>query len=525
MTIFQRLQGIIVVVKVCLGLTLLTSFLNGQRKCSGLCEAVDSFLVILGQRRYTMNIAVVGGGVRCLKLIELIETYSFQEISPKVIAVADIRSDAPGFVKAKEQGLFVTNDYNDFFYRDDIELIMELTGDKDVLNNILIKKKKTVRLIGHIAAVLFWEIARVSALQQETSQQLKETRAKYDVILNELINENVMVIDPEYRILDINETQLEKLGIKREEAIGRYCYEVTRAPCRSNNNPCPLSQALETKKPSQATHILPANRNKELYYSISCYPLLHNNECVGAINILRDITKDINMQKTMMQQEKLASIGRLSAGVAHEINNPLTTILTSAMLIQEDLNPDDPIYQELQTISDETLRCRKIVTSLLDFARQTAPAKRLNDLNDIITQSFVLTRKQAAFNDVTVKLNLYENLPATHVDKDQIEQALINLTLNAIEATDPGGEITITTRFDAKTNIIEISVSDTGVGIPFENMDKIFDPFFTTTEGGTGLGLAVTHGIVEQHGGTIEAANNPGPGTCFTIRLPLDPGN
>jgi nitrogen-specific signal transduction histidine kinase len=474
-----------------------------------------------------MNIAVVGGGMRCLKLIELIETYSFQEISPKVVAVADIKNDAPGFVKAKEQGIFVTNDYNEFFYRDDIELIMELTGDKDVLNNILTKKKKSVRLIGHIAAVLFWEIARVSALQKETSQQLKETRVKYDVIINELINENVMVIDPEYRILDINETQLEKLGIARDEAIGRYCYEVTHflnAPCSSINTPCPLSQSLKTKKPSQVTHIQPDNQNKELYHSISCYPLIQNNKCVGAINISKDITRDIKMQKVMMQQEKLASIGRLSAGVAHEINNPLTTILTSTMLIQEDLNPDDPIYQELQTISDETLRCRKIVTSLLDFARQTTPAKKLNDLNDIIAQSFVLTRKQAAFNDVTVKLNLYENLPETYVDKDQMEQALINLTLNAIEATDPGGKITIKTRFDSKTNIIEISVSDTGVGIPRENMDKIFDPFFTTTEGGTGLGLAVTHGIIEQHGGTIDVANNPGPGTCFTIRLPLDPG-
>ena len=474
-----------------------------------------------------MNIAVVGGGMRCLKLIELIETYSFQEISPKVIAVADIKSDAPGFVKAKERGIFVTNDYNEFFYRDDIELIMELTGDKDVLNNILTKKKISVRLIGHIAAVLFWEIARVSALHKETNQQLKETRAKYDVIINELINENVMVIDPEYRILDINETQLEKLGIARDEAIGRYCYEVTHflnAPCSSINNPCPLSQSLQTKKPSQVTHIQPNNQNKELYHSISCYPLIQNNECVGAINISRDITRDIKMQKMMMQQEKLASIGRLSAGVAHEINNPLTTILTSAMLIQEDTNPDDPIYQELQTIADETLRCRKIVTSLLDFARLTTPAKKVNDLNAIITQSFVLTRKQAAFNDVAVNLNLSENLPETYVDKGQMEQALINLTLNAIEATDPGGEITITTRFVSEANIIEISVSDTGVGIPLENMDKIFDPFFTTTEGGTGLGLAVTHGIIEQHGGTIDVANNPGPGTCFTIRLPLDPG-
>jgi two-component system NtrC family sensor kinase len=230
-------------------------------------------------------------------------------------------------------------------------------------------------------------------------------------------------------------------------------------------------------------------------------------------------------QEQLLQSEKLASIGRLSAGVAHEINNPLTTILTSAMLIQEDIDSADQIYNEMKTISDETLRCRKIVTSLLDFARQSKPTKKLNDLNKIVKQSFGLTRKQAAFQDVIVELNLSENLPDTYLDKDQIQQSLINLTLNAIEATDSGGKIRLTTLYDSKTNTIEISIRDTGIGIQPENMDKIFDPFFTTTEGGTGLGLAVTHGIIEQHGGTINVESTPGQGTCFTIRLPLELGS
>jgi two-component system NtrC family sensor kinase len=230
-------------------------------------------------------------------------------------------------------------------------------------------------------------------------------------------------------------------------------------------------------------------------------------------------------QEQLLQSEKLASIGRLSAGVAHEINNPLTTILTSAMLIQEDIDSADQIYNEMKTISDETLRCRKIVTSLLDFARQSKPTKKLNDLNKIVKQSFGLTRKQAAFQDVIVELNLSENLPDTYLDKDQIQQSLINLTLNAIEATDSGGKIRLTTLYDSKTNTIEILIRDTGIGIQPENMDKIFDPFFTTTEGGTGLGLAVTHGIIEQHGGTINVESTPGQGTCFTIRLPLELGS
>ena len=302
-------------------------------------------------------------------------------------------------------------------------------------------------------------------------------------------------------------------------------FEITHfqnTPCAGRDAQCPLAEALETHKPSNATHIHPDNDNKDRYYAISCYPLLENNKLVGAINISREITKDINMQKAMIQQEKLASIGRLAAGVAHEINNPLTTILTSSMLSQEEIDPGDPIYQELKTISEEALRCRKIVTSLLDFARQTKPEKNLCNINDIVMMSFSLTRKQAAFDDVIVELNLSKNLPDTYVDKDQIQQALINLILNAIEATDPGGKIILETLFDPKTETIKIFVRDNGSGMPPENIDKIFDPFFTTTEDGTGLGLAVTHGIIDQHGGTIEVESGPGKGTCFAVNLPLD---
>jgi len=194
------------------------------------------------------------------------------------------------------------------------------------------------------------------------------------------------------------------------------------------------------------------------------------------------------------------------------------------MLIQEDTGPEDPNYQELQTIADEALRCRRIVSSLLDFARQTRPTKKLIDVNDVIRECIVLTKKQAAFSDVTVEERLATDLPAAKMDKDQIEQALINLTLNAIEATAPGGRVTIASRYAPEVETVEIVVSDSGQGISEENMSKIFEPFFTTSEGGTGLGLAITHGIIEQHGGTIEVESKLGRGTSFTIRLPIENG-
>jgi len=150
---------------------------------------------------------------------------------------------------------------------------------------------------------------------------------------------------------------------------------------------------------------------------------------------------------------------------------------------------------------------------------------QLTDINKVIRGCVVLTRKQAAFNDVTVEENLAEGLPEINMDKAKIEQALINLTLNAIETTEPGGKITINSRLVSKADMVEITVRDTGRGISEEDVDRIFEPFYTTSASGTGLGLAITHGIIELHGGTIEVETKKGKGTSFIIRLPLNSGD
>lgn len=471
-----------------------------------------------------MNIAVVGGGTKCAQLLKLIDQHEFEEIHPRIVAVADLKTDAPGILLAKEKGLFTTTDYDDLFSRDDIELIIELTGNPDIIYDILEKKGPHVRAISTRTAQLFWEIARVSNMQKKTSQELYEAHALYKTMINELIQEDVLVIGHDYRIIDVNNTVLNRLGLKREEVIGKYCYEITHRqsfPCSGEKHPCPLLKTMETIEPSQTTHVHLDKDDREIYYSISTYPLIEGGDILGVVEISRDITAEINSQKNMMQQEKLASIGRLSAGVAHEINNPLTTILTTSMLLQEETNPQDPMYAELETIAKETLRCRKIVTSLLDFARQTKPDKKEHDLNDIIKESLLLVKKQAAFKDVSVEQELATNLPHVLVDKGQIQQALINLVLNAIEATAAGGYVRVLTRNVPENREIQVSVSDNGEGISETNLVKIFDPFFTTKEDGSGLGLAITHGIVEQHNGSIEAESRLGHGTTFTIKLPL----
>ncbi len=474
-----------------------------------------------------MNIAIVGGGKRSLRLMEIIQRHSFLEIKPQIIAVADKDMRAPAIIKAMQQGLFVTADYRDFLGVGNIDLIVELTDSDKIYNDIIERKQKHVRAISSRIAQLFWEIARVSTLQKKTDQELQETRAMYKTALNDLIQEEVMLINFDYRITDVNQALLSKLGLERKDVIGHHCYEITHhqdVPCSGEHHPCPLVQTLDSKKPFQTTHVhLDKNKN-QMHYSISTYPLFEENDIIGAVEIARDITGDINLQKAMMQQEKLASVGRLSAGVAHEINNPLTTILTTAMLLQEDLKPDDPIYEDLEIIAHETLRCRKIVTSLLDFARQNEPNKKEYALNEVIYQSVLLTRKQAAFNDIQIDYEPGNNIPPIMLDKGQIQQALINLIINATESTGEGDRILVATAYDQTAKKVTIAINDNGPGIDPENLDRIFDPFFTTKESGTGLGLAITHGIIEQHGGSIDVESPPGAGTRFVINLPLNEG-
>ena len=475
-----------------------------------------------------MNIAVVGGGVRCRELIEIIKTYTFKEISPQIIGVADINKNASGYVLARENGLFTTSDYNDFFKQDNIDVIIELTGNMDIYNDILKKKDRNVRAIASKTAKLFWEISRIADMQKQTTEELLETKKLYKVAVNELIQEDVLVISSDYRVVDANDTLLKRLGLSRDEVIGSLCYVITHhedQPCSGENHPCPLFKTINNKAPFQTTHVHLDKNGNEIYYSISTYPLVDNDTVTGAIEISRDITTDINLQKTMMQQEKLASGGRLSAGVAQEINNPLTTILTTAMLIQEDLSPNDPIYQELSTVTAETLRCRKIVTSLLNFARQSTPTKEENSINAIVAETVLLTKKQAAFKDVAIETCYSERIPPISVDKGQIQQALINLIINSIEATESGGKVSLTTHFSPLDCMVEVIVTDNGKGMTQDIIDKIFDPFFTDKKSGNGLGLAITHGIIDRHDGAITVKSTPHDGSTFIIRLPVTKGD
>ncbi|MBN2159153.1 MAG: cache domain-containing protein [Spirochaetes bacterium] len=236
----------------------------------------------------------------------------------------------------------------------------------------------------------------------------------------------------------------------------------------------------------------------------------------------RKLKEQTEMQ--MAQSEKLASLGRLASGIAHEINNPLTGVLSYSTVLYEEMK--DPEYRaDVKVIIDETLRCREIVKGILDFARETKIDKRPGNLNRIITELLSIIEKHVNFQNIRIKKDLAENLPEIYIDANQIKQVFNNLAVNAADAMHMGGELTIKTEYDGEKKKIIVTVSDTGSGIKKDNLTKIFDPFFTTkdTGKGTGLGLSVTYGIVQRHNGTIRVDSEEGVGTTFTIEFPVEP--
>jgi two-component system NtrC family sensor kinase len=234
------------------------------------------------------------------------------------------------------------------------------------------------------------------------------------------------------------------------------------------------------------------------------------------------------VHKTLLHSEKMASIGKLAATVAHEINNPLFGILTYARLVVRELLKHemagrDELVEQLQTIERESKRCGELVKTLLTFSRQAPSIREPNDLNTVVHRAVLLVKHKLAMQNIELQETLGAALPPVLCDSNQIQQVVLVLMVNASEAMPKGGRLEVSTEFDPRTEQGVVRVKDTGSGIPEDVLPRIFDPFFTTKEdqNRTGLGLAVAHSIVQQHAGDIVVRSTPGEGTEFQVALPL----
>ncbi len=235
-------------------------------------------------------------------------------------------------------------------------------------------------------------------------------------------------------------------------------------------------------------------------------------------------TKELTeMQAHLIQSEKLASLGKLAAGIAHEINNPLGGVLIYSHLLLEDTDKNSPHYENLKKIVKETSRCKDIVKGLLEFARPKEPEMSLVNINEIVERSLSIMERQALFQNIKIKKSYVSNLPRIVADSAQLQQVFVNIIINAAEAMNGNGILTLSTSLNGDGTFIEIKFSDTGHGIEEEDQKRLFEPFFTTKEvgKGTGLGLAISYSIIQKHQGTIKVKSEVGKGSTFNVRLPV----
>ncbi len=367
--------------------------------------------------------------------------------------------------------------------------------------------------------------------RMQTEEALRQSEEKYRTVL-ERMEESYYEVDRAGNFTFFNNAMCRQLGYPREELMGMN-YKVYTSAEHVKGIFQAYNQVYRTGKPTKLFNMEQIRKDgTRLVVENSVFPLRNESgEIVGFRGVGRDVTERKRAEEERKQLEKkaqitssLASVGEMAAGVAHEINNPLTAVTGYAQLLmdREDLPSD--IRSDLAAINDGARRVAGIVKRLLTLSRQTKPERKLVDINELIESTLILRAYHLRVNNIEVVTRLVPDLLETVVDPGQIQQVLLNLIVNAeaeMKLAHGKGNLTITTK--KRDNTIKLCVKDNGPGIKTEVMPRIFDPFFTTREvgEGTGLGLSLCHGIIAEHNGKIYAESKPGKGATFIVELPV----
>lgn len=356
-------------------------------------------------------------------------------------------------------------------------------------------------------------------------QDLVETISRGKMVWQstfDVISDPVMIIDRNYQITRANLAMASAVKKDVRDVIGEKCYKVF-AGCEEPCEFCPMEQTRSDHK-HHSVELTPFPRGDQYYVNAYFMPE-ENSEQENVILYYRNITDEKDLQKKLMQTDKMAAIGTLAGGIAHEINNPLGAILAFTQLVIRELDEQHSCQKDLHEIEEATLRCKKIVRDLLDFSRQNYDQQmqevKLNSLIDkTIPLIHVSTRTHAQI-DITIEKN--EKLPKVWGHYHKLQQVLVNLITNALYAMkNSGGSLLIKTDYDHEKKEAVLTVQDSGEGIPTDLLPKIFNPYFTTKEQGegTGLGLSICYRIIQEHNGRIDVKSDVSEGTEFTIKLP-----
>jgi PAS domain S-box-containing protein len=368
------------------------------------------------------------------------------------------------------------------------------------------------------AATAFMNGRLYLSLREKASEL--ERLTEYNENILESMDSGILVLDRSARVVRWNRTMESLYGRRREQVLGRQLDDVLPASFMEA-----LRGSLVPGGAEEIAHIyklhLPTADGRSLMVNVSLAPFEASPGVRrGTVMILEDVTARVRLEEQLQHAEKMASIGLLAAGIAHEVNTPLTGISSYTQMLREQVRPEDLRYPLLEKIEKQAFRAAKIINSLLNFARSAGAEMEELDLNRVLLDVVSLLEHQLDKTHIKVRRELADFLPRVRGNENRLQQVFFNLILNAKDAMPRGGWLTLATSADEDTVVIE--VRDTGVGIRREDIKRIYDPFYTTKGigRGTGLGLAVSYGIVQEHGGAIFVESMPGKGTTFQVALP-----
>jgi signal transduction histidine kinase len=494
----------------------------------------------------TLNVAIVGGGRACKYILELIRNEPFPFLNINIVGVCDIDPKAEGFVMAEKMGIFTTHDFQDLFKIKSLDSIIEITGNRDVLLDIIRLRPKGVGVLEHNIGRLLRNLYDVAQRLESAEQQLVRKKMFSDFLIQQS-TAAIVILNTDFTIVDTNEAYLKAVNKPKEAVLGKYCYKVSHGlevPCSSSHPEleCPLLETLRTGKSAHVIHEHPVPGGQPTYCNMVTYPLRDRaGEIDRVIEVWRDLTEEFSNQwnkrvkelksdfQKLIEEDRLVSLGKLAASCAHEINNPIQGLLMFSSLMEEILQQRKPSDEDLDyfkkhlsLMSRELERCGNIVSSLLSFSRDTSLEFKNIDLNETLSAVINLTRHTMALRNIDLEARLSPASLMIHGNESRLHQCFFNLVFNAIEAMPDGGQLRIVSELDKTNNKATVHIKDTGCGIHKENLPHIFDPFFTTKgEGkGTGLGLSIVYGVTKNHKGNITIDSNVGKGTLFTLTFP-----
>jgi PAS domain S-box-containing protein len=351
------------------------------------------------------------------------------------------------------------------------------------------------------------------------AEALRESEARYRS-LAEHAPDIIFLLDSQGCFVFLNQRVEELLGYRPEALLGRPFTDLFAAESQTRAK-ATFHKSVKSVRCPVILPLLSWDSTTQVWAEISMVPLYDvHGQLLSVQGIARDITRRKEMEEQLLRSEKLAAVGQLAAGVAHELGNALGVIGGSVQYLLENWKKRQPYHEFLEVIHRNVLQADRALKSLFSFARPRAPVLAPLDVISVLKETCLLLKGECAKQHIRILKRFSPTLPLVMADREQLQQVFLNLLLNAIQAMPGGGSITLTTTFDAKGHQVKIAVADTGGGISPEYLSRIFEPFFTMKKGGTGLGLCVSERLISAHGGNISVSSQEGKGSIFTLSLP-----